>query len=516
MFAPAPDATPSETDPIGRPPSRRGPTRRLVGLLILLCLPIVAGSLAFGVYRLHALQRLDRALALASQTDPGWNAPAVFRSGTPPARAEDDLVPLLRAVAAALGPRWNAPGQYAQFPPDRRRRYDLLRDANGPDHRHPLTAGLAAQVLGDLHALRPAPEEARRIAFIGNGFRIPPPGGPGPGWPRLGGALTQVDWDILAVEELLRADAVAQAEAGDPDLALVDLVALLKLTSYRTAYPTAGVTLYRYRLQLELVDLLGRVLSRGSPTERGLAPLAAALADQRAEGTLLATIRADRAGYDRALADLTEGKITPAQALVGGGSPLARYPIPRAVIESNRAHQLVMYNEAVELARLPARDRVRFYPAWVGRWWGGRFATDILSTQGQGLLLPLFEEAKRVEVWLDAARVAVAAERFRLAHGRPPGDVAELVPRYLDVAPADPFAEAGPLRLRENARGLAAYSLGTDGVDGGGEVVPRSPGRDARLFPPDWGLLVPHPDRRGLPDGAAPLPRDVFAREPVP
>jgi hypothetical protein len=76
----------------------------------------------------------------------------------------------------------------------------------------------------------------------------------------------------------------------------------------------------------------------------------------------------------------------------------------------------------------------------------------------------------RGRIILDAAEAAVAAERFRLAHGRWPDALAELTPTYLAKLPRDPFSNA-PLLLRRLEDGIVIYSVGTDGTDNGGRVI---------------------------------------------
>lgn len=67
---------------------------------------------------------------------------------------------------------------------------------------------------------------------------------------------------------------------------------------------------------------------------------------------------------------------------------------------------------------------------------------------------------------LRAARIAVAIERFRLAHGELPHTLAELDPFGLRALPSDPF-DGQPLRYRKLANGYAVYGLGEDGADSG-------------------------------------------------
>jgi hypothetical protein len=71
------------------------------------------------------------------------------------------------------------------------------------------------------------------------------------------------------------------------------------------------------------------------------------------------------------------------------------------------------------------------------------------------------------------ATTALAVERFRLAHGRLPENLNELVPQFLSALPVDPFdpANAG-LRYHCLAKGYVIYSVGRDGHDDGGREKP--------------------------------------------
>jgi hypothetical protein len=65
-----------------------------------------------------------------------------------------------------------------------------------------------------------------------------------------------------------------------------------------------------------------------------------------------------------------------------------------------------------------------------------------------------------------AATAALGVERARLVLGRLPSSPAE-IPPHLPPWPDDPF-DGQPLRYRLLERGYTAYSIGEDGVDGGG------------------------------------------------
>lgn len=67
------------------------------------------------------------------------------------------------------------------------------------------------------------------------------------------------------------------------------------------------------------------------------------------------------------------------------------------------------------------------------------------------------------------AAVAVAAARYRAEHGSHwPATMSDLVPRYLDAAPIDPYS-GEPIRMTLSDSGqLSVYTIGTDRKDDGG------------------------------------------------
>ena len=87
------------------------------------------------------------------------------------------------------------------------------------------------------------------------------------------------------------------------------------------------------------------------------------------------------------------------------------------------------------------------------------------------LILPAvgksFEATGRTAAKRDLTRCAIAAERFRIAHGRLPQKLDELVPQFLPAVPTDPF-DGQPLRLKANEEELVFYSVGANRKDDGG------------------------------------------------
>jgi hypothetical protein len=69
---------------------------------------------------------------------------------------------------------------------------------------------------------------------------------------------------------------------------------------------------------------------------------------------------------------------------------------------------------------------------------------------------------------LRTAGLALAMERYRLANGVLPDSLGDLVPRFVDVVPADPY-DGRPLRYQKLTKGYVVYSVGEDGNDDGGD-----------------------------------------------
>lgn len=113
------------------------------------------------------------------------------------------------------------------------------------------------------------------------------------------------------------------------------------------------------------------------------------------------------------------------------------------------------------------------------------------------IFMPSLSRAAVLDVRLSAemrcTRAGLAAERFRLAHGRLPTSLAELVPDFLDAVPEDPF-DRQPMRFAVTDKGIVIYSIGGDGTDDGGLVAQQKKRPHTR----DVGFRLYKPEHRGL------------------
>ena len=112
------------------------------------------------------------------------------------------------------------------------------------------------------------------------------------------------------------------------------------------------------------------------------------------------------------------------------------------------------------------------------------------------LLFPALSKAvrrsARIQTTVDAARVALALERHRIANGALPDTLEALVPRFMGDIPND-LLDGKPLRYRRNPDGsYLLYSVGWNQTDDGGEIA-WSKGKDPNvdLSKGDWVWQMP-------------------------
>jgi hypothetical protein len=81
-------------------------------------------------------------------------------------------------------------------------------------------------------------------------------------------------------------------------------------------------------------------------------------------------------------------------------------------------------------------------------------------------------QSLREQTEAQMAAAAIALKRFHLAHNSYPATLEELAPIFLRHLPID-YMDGKNLRYRLNADGTyVLYSVGSDGIDNGGDAVP--------------------------------------------
>lgn len=123
-----------------------------------------------------------------------------------------------------------------------------------------------------------------------------------------------------------------------------------------------------------------------------------------------------------------------------------------------------------QLARLSSTPPEEQTPTRESQPWYAIFARQVQSPAES-----VAAKCARARLHRDLMRTRLALERHRLAHGRLPATLEELVPTFLAAPPID-VMDNHPLRYRPTADGACAlYSAGEDGRDDGGDPTPRAP-----------------------------------------
>jgi hypothetical protein len=236
--------------------------------------------------------------------------------------------------------------------------------------------------------------------------------------------------------------------------------------------------LVRVALRSIMLHRLERILAQGEVSEEELLKLQQALEREENEPILHRSARGERASLDRMMAALQSGRITYAQMrrMMAQGSSAKLYGLEDWAFwatagppEVNRARFLELNNRFVEISQQPAEE---ILPAL-------NKLTEHVNTNEprfvRGLFLPVEKVGGayvRITAQTRAARVMLAAERFRLRHGRWPETLDELVPEFLDKVPIDPF-DGKPLRWLRKSDGWTIYSVSKDGLDNEGNLSDR-------------------------------------------
>jgi len=121
-----------------------------------------------------------------------------------------------------------------------------------------------------------------------------------------------------------------------------------------------------------------------------------------------------------------------------------------------------------------------------GSIWNHKFFTRFVL----GLLVAEPQQTAVAQTDVDLVTIACALERYRLAEGTYPDQLASLAPRFIATLPHD-IINGQPLKYRRDANGkFVLYSVGWNEKDDGGITATKKDGSPDR-FHGDWVLEYP-------------------------
>jgi len=284
---------------------------------------------------------------------------------------------------------------------------------------------------------------------------------------------------LRATGQLLALKAALEAESGDGDKCVEDILRTLKLAETLDAEPLVASWLTRGIIIQTAVRALQRSLNRVALDDEQCRRLTDALASV-VEMNLLPTVLAGERAMNSAVFEMNPAKI---EQMINpsGSSNQDRNEIllQRSGFEALRAtglsdRDLNFYLETME----KAREVVSLPPP-------GNLALEGLMDDAKRiarkrfylfsmLLLSSGREAERdasTRARVASAISALAVERFRLANKRLPKDLEELTPEFLAVVLDDPF-DGKPIRYQVKGNGYVLYSVDRDLKDDGGRERP--------------------------------------------
>jgi hypothetical protein len=246
------------------------------------------------------------------------------------------------------------------------------------------------------------------------------------------------------------------------------------------------------------IEAVERVLAQGEPTAGALAELQTAFEQEASEPVLLTALRGERAGLDKTMQLVVDGKLRASAVARTGGlrglTPAGRWLFDVVPAQSvvDRAGFLRRMNQLVEATKLPVEEQAAEFQRLHAE---EAPPETTLSLNLGHFTATSVRQHLRVQANLRCAIAALAAERYRLQHGGWPESLDALVKDgRLAAVPRDPY-DGAPLRFKKTAEGLLVYSIGHDRTDDGGAIQRRF-GGEAPPAGTDQGFRLWHVPRR--------------------
>jgi hypothetical protein len=411
---------------------------------------VLALALWFVFTYLAHQRELREAVAVADRLDPGWRFEDLEAARAEVLDAENGALQL-EAAYRLLPARW-----FPALPASPGSGIDEVLDELPANQ--PLDKKRTSELRTALKAAAAALTAGRRLADFPRGrYKV--------AWTqdRVSTVMPHVD-HLNAISRLLYLDSVVRAQDGDTEGAVRSCQAALN--ACRSVGDEPAFVSQASRLGLgwaRPLQGLERVLAKGEPSNATLEEFQGLVRGELSEPSLILAARAERAMTYQFLEVLRARKLD--RRAWGLANP---YGLPDGALnwmEAARADRceaayLRYLTELVEIMKLPAAER------------GPRLETfqrPIMALPQilQSLMGQLHEKKACLRLLKGQARfqcalAGLAVERYRIANGRWPGRLEDLVPAYLDQSPTDPL-DGAPLSYAPTGDGVA-ITAGKSGV----------------------------------------------------
>jgi hypothetical protein len=444
---------------VGRPKRRR----RLWAIL-LGCLLVLAAIVVGGYYWLAWLgdRELEVAIAELDQADPHWRFEDLMAERLPIPDEQNPALVVMKIDRLLL------PGNY-----DVGQKNLRLFEEMASVHQ---LNGMQITALRDSFTRH---TEALKLARTLKDF-------PGEGNFNI---KVSPDWLSTNLEPLQRCrgvmymlsnDAMLRAEDEDAAGAMESCRALLVAARSIGNEPYLIAALVRYAGHAITVDALERTLAQTEPPLAQLEAMQRLLALEIEAPIFVEAIRGERAGVDRMMLTVHQGKVKVSTIMGSSGNSWETWIVDHVplVVSGGRPEYLRLMNKNVEAAKLPAEQQ---QPGFDEVEKEAKKSSAIFVR----MLLPAMTKVglahRRSQANMRSSMVGVAAECYRIKHNQWPATLDDLCKEgLLQAVPTDPF-DGQPLRYTVRPDGVIIYSVGVDGTDNGGAIDranPTGPGVD--------------------------------------
>jgi hypothetical protein len=435
------------------------------GLLVVL---IVGLFLGWQFYtNLLSDKDLRDAVAEADRLDPGWRLEELEgkRAVIPATENSAEEVAAIKKLIKSWPPRWMI------VPPESKpTREDppLVEQLMDLSPEIQLNPEQTRQLRAELEKMKEPLAKAHALAHY-RGGRYPVKWSPDPN------RIPMDCQDTRDVTTLLQDDARVRAQGGDVEGALVCVSCILSVARSIGDEPHVISQLVRMANQGVATNTLERILAQGQTSAATLANLQRNFENEASQPLILFGLRGERAHHHRMMEAIESGELKASSLFaISTGPPTGKLEAwsedigGQMLFRKCHVPHIRVMTQVVEIAKLPVeeqRSRLKSYLRSIDE--------DSNMPIQVRLMMPMMgkfgEGSWRNQAYLRCAIVALATERYRLAHGHWPDSVSSLVPEFLAEAPLDPY-DAKPLRCRRLEDGVVIYSIGPDEEDNGGKV----------------------------------------------
>lgn len=299
------------------------------------------------------------------------------------------------------------------------------------------------------------------------------------------------------VGQVLTHQAKCHLLLGEQDKALDDLTLLheLNLTLVKNGKPVVLVVAMMHAVLAGLyVDAVACGLDSHSWHDSQLADLQKQLGEINLLPVVAGSLRCQRAWHCRILDTLSMSEIIRGSAAPHSASDLGWWLMPNGWIAQNKAVLITLDEQVIGSFDLTNR-MISPYKSKVAVMGRSQIFKHITPyNYFSVLLVPRFDKGAiavgRNQTWVDQAQIACALERYRLANGKYPAALTDLVPKYLEKTPNDVITGTPMKYVRKDGQTFLLYSVGWNETDEGGITVRDRDGNEDRESG-DWTWHYP-------------------------